>query len=253
MKAKIVYAPGHPEAKLLAETLASKGMPPEAELIYRARNSVYSLTLPDSSVVNIKAFKEPGAINSYVYTHLRKSKARRSFENSLRLTEMGFGTPEPLAYVEITDGARLRGSFYVSRQLRADDMRHWEQKTDAEPLLRALASEMARLHTAGVWHKDFSPGNILYRPTKQGGYTFYLIDVNRMEFGVHDRDKLMDNFRAINIESHPETMRLARYYAEAQGLDPEATAREADRRLCAYLRKKQRLRSIKALLRLRRS
>lgn len=232
-----------------AASLAENGVPAEARLIYQARNRVYAYTLPDGREVNIKAFKVPRALNPYIYTLLRKSKARRSYENSERLRGMGFHSPAPLAYVEVRSGVRLRESYFVSEQLKADDMRHWETKPDCAPLLEALAAEMVRLCDAGVWHKDLSPGNILYTRNSSGGYLFSYIDLNRMKFGV-GREKIYRRmFRAVNIESMDETMRLGRLFGLAAGIDPMDAATEAGRQLQAYRDKKRRLRALKNIFR----
>ena len=63
MGVNIVINPSHPEILALAQTLATEGVPQDARLIYRARNSVYALSLPDGTAVNIKAFRPPSAPN----------------------------------------------------------------------------------------------------------------------------------------------------------------------------------------------
>ena len=245
MAITIHTTPGHPEIDSLCRRLAEEGVPPEAKLIYRARNSVYTLALSDGTEVNIKAFKVPRGLNPYIYSFIRKSKARRSFINSLRLMQHGLNAPEPLGYVEVRRGPRLAESYFVSRQIKADDMRHWEEKPDSAPILHALAEEMHKFHREGVWHKDFSPGNILYTVTPDGKYRFYYIDLNRMKFGVHDRARQMKMFRAVNIESEDETARLGRYYAEAAGLDPDVYSQEARRQLRDFLSRKHKLHALK--------
>ncbi len=245
MRTTIVVNPDYRQMTRLAETLAGKGVPPEAECIYRGRNRIYRLVY-EGVEVNIKAFRVPGNIKSYIYGAMT-SKARRSYDNSVRLQELGFNVPDPIAYVEIHDGPALKESYYVCRQLHAKDVRLWENMPDNEPLVRAVALELSRLHKAGVWHKDFSPGNVLYTGNAASGYKMYLIDVNRMQFGVTSKRSLMDNFRAINIVPE-ETERLARYYAEYMGLDPDATSREALRVLRRFLRKKDILHGLKRIV-----
>ena len=78
-------------------------------------------------------------------------------------------------------------------------------------------------------------------------YRFYLIDINRMSFGVHSRKRLMDNFSRIDIESADATAVLARRYALAAGIDPEATADRARAQLQKYLRNKRRHHMLKRL------
>ncbi len=225
--------------------LASNGVPSDATLIYSARNRVYTIER-GGYLLNIKAFRCPSFPNCYVYGRFRQTKARRSYQNSLRLAEMGFRAPTPVAYIEETAAGRMGKCYYVSLQLKADDLRDWVKKPDREPLLRALAAEMVRLHRAGVFHKDFSPGNVLY--TSNGGeYQFYLIDLNRMQFDVRSHSTLMRNFRSIYIENEAETVHLARLYAEAAGLDVAATEGEARAQFAAYHRQKKFNRRIKSL------
>lgn len=246
MRVTAMVADGHPEIECLVKTLVADGVPDDARIIYRGRNRVYALKLADGSEVNIKAFKIPRVLNPYIYTVLRKSKARRSYENSLQLLSYGIRVPEPLAYIEIRNGLKLGRSYYISRQIEAQNMRDWDDKPDTEPLLRALAREIVKIQQAGVLHKDFSPGNVLYTGNQTDGYTFYYIDLNRMKFGVHDHARLMGMFRAISLDPD-QTGRLARYYGEAAGIDPELAEREGRAALQNYLDKKSRLRRLKKM------
>jgi tRNA A-37 threonylcarbamoyl transferase component Bud32 len=226
--------------------LAETGVPADATIIYKARNRVYTISRGGYEL-NIKAFRCPKFPNNVIYGTLRESKARRSMENAERLISMGFNTPTPVAYIETREHGCLRESYYVSLQLKSDNLRDWTEKPDCEALLSAFAAETYRLHSAGVYHKDFSPGNVLY--TSDGGtYKFYLIDLNRMQFGVKSHAKLMHNFKCINIESADETAHFARLYAAAAHCDAaamEATAREELRK---YLKRKETLHKIKKIL-----
>lgn len=249
MKAKIIISPQYARLTPLIQAIADSGVPAEATEVYRARNVIYSLGTIDGISLSIKAFHAPSLINSLVYTHLRRSKAQRSYENARRLISMGFDTPDPVAYIEIHCGVRLTRSYYICRQIDgAEDLRLWHLRNAATmtPVLDGLAQYMVRLHRAGVYHKDFSPGNILYR-NENGAYRFYLIDINRMSFGVHSHKRLMDNFSRIDIESAEATADLARRYALAAGINTETTAAEAVARLQGYLRGKRRHRMLKRL------
>lgn len=242
----IVDNPQMQQLRQLVEEITHNGVPDDAAVIYKGRNTVYALKRGDDNI-NIKAFHRPSLFNAFVYTLFRKSKADRSFANASRLIQLGINSPTPIGYGEERDRHRLLRSYYFSNQLASQNMRDWEQKPDCEPLLRAFAQEIVKLHQAGVWHKDFSPGNILYTGNADEGYTFYYIDLNRMKFDVTDRAKLMSMFRAINL-SHAETERIARYYAEAAGLNPDETARVALNELDKYLAGKRRKRWLKKLL-----
>lgn len=243
-------SPQYQHLRAVVDDIATNGVPADAVEIYRARNRVYTLQR-EGITLNIKAFKVASFPNNYIYTTLRRSKARRSMENARQLMAEGFHTPDPVAWIEVRDGARLKQSYYISIQLdNAADMRCWQDNPAAMAALPAMAHLLAHLHHKGVWHKDFSPGNILWTLTPDHGYRFYLIDLNRMRFGVHNRKRQMSNFAAINIESEAETAHLARLYAEAYGdeSDPYLIERAALQARRHYLRRKQRLHFLKRLL-----
>ena len=93
---------------------------------------------------------------------------------------------------------------------------------------------MARLTAAGVLFRDFSPGNVLLK-RDSGGFTF--VDVNRTDFNVKSRRRMMTMFRRINIVPE-ETARLARAYARALGEDEAAMEAAALKVLRRFLWKK---------------
>lgn len=228
-----------------AAEIAAAGMPEDAEIIYKGRNRVFKLTRNGEELC-VKAFRCPGFFNSFIYTNIRTSKAQRSFDNANTLLEAGIGTPDPRAWIECKSGGRLKESYFISKYIPTENMRQWEEKPDNETLLREFAHEIVKFHNAGIYHKDFSPGNALYAPDGDRHYKFYFVDLNRMEFGVHDRKKLMRNFRAINLLEE-ETARLARIYADEAGIGPEAAAREAIRNLKCYKASKARHRAMKRI------
>lgn len=249
MRNIIVTNPAFGEINSIVGQIALVGPPAGAEVIYGGRrNTVYRFTYRGVDLT-VKAFHKPRFINSWVYTTLRKSKARRSFENASWLNASGFHSPAPVGYSEERRCGRLRRSYYTCLYLPSENMRYCDKKADADPLLRALAVEMVRLHRAGVLNKDFSPGNILYTGSASEGYTFHYVDVNRMDFGVYDTRKQMRNFRALSL-SREQLKILARYYAEAAGSDPAAMEREALSRLDGYERSQRRKRFFKRILKL---
>lgn len=243
MAVKIHINPDFSSLLPFLNELASSGVPSDATLIYSARNKVYTLQR-GGFLLNIKAFRSPSFPNCFIYGSLRQTKARRSFQNAMHLADLGFVSPTPVAYIENRSAARVGLCYYVSLQIKADDLRNWIDKPNAEPLLRALAAEMVRLHRAGVYHKDFSPGNVLYT-YNDGKYHFYLIDLNRMKFNVHSQRTLMRNFRSIYIESEAETLHLARLYADAAGLNSASVVNMARTQFAAYHRQKKFTRNIK--------
>lgn len=224
--------------KAMVAHVSAGEVAPEAVEVYRGRRNRLFYLPPGTGgndlgmPVNVKAFRVPPFPNGYVYRTFRHSKARRSFDNAMELRRLGFGTPLPLAYSEVHCGPwpgawiKMTHSYYFCEQLPYPNIRNCETRDDSLELTRALGCEMARLHRAGVWFHDFSPGNILVNRTAGGEYEFFYVDLNRMEFGVTDEKLLMLNFKSISWDI-PWIGRLAREYAVAAGLDPETTSTEA--------------------------
>lgn len=239
--------PKYESLRPVVEAIASGGVPADRRMVYDGpRNKVYALSRGGVEL-NIKAFHRPRWPNSIIYGKLRRSKAERSYRHALSLLELGIGTPEPVAYIETFEGMSMRETYYISLQVEASTVRDWERLPHADELVEALARDMARLHAAGVLHRDFSPGNVLYTRSPRGEYRFYYVDLNRMELGVHDRALLMRNFRCIHL-SLDQTLRLARAYARVTGQDEVKIVYEATRQVMRYRSEKARIAALKSLI-----
>ena len=143
----------------------------------------------------------PVFANRIVYRFFRKSKARRAYEYALRLTGLGIRTPQAIAYIESYSDGLLADSYLVTlydpysrlmREFHTDDSLTEEGKK----ILRAFAAYSVHLHDAGVLHKDYSPGNILFC-VSGGDVDFSLLDINRMYFGCIARKKRLRNFHRL--------------------------------------------------------
>jgi serine/threonine protein kinase len=202
----------------IIETFGEKG----STVDDRGRNVIKKFELPELTV-NVKSFKPPHLINSFAYKYVRKSKARRSFEYALKLLEKGIQTPEPLAYFEYSGLWGLDKSFYFSRHLLYEytfyDLIDNYREKRFEALLRQFSKFAFELHEKGVYHKDFSAGNILI--TQDGGQSsFYLIDLNRMKFVELDFDLRMKNLSRLTEDE--EVLRImAEEYSAISGWDFE--------------------------------
>jgi len=166
------------------------------EQIKDARNKLKLFPFNDRQI-NIKSFKVPNLINQIVYKFIRKSKAQRSFEYANKLLDLGIGTPNPIAYYEFSSVFLYKRSFYVSEQLESD-LTYRELIMDFdypnhEEILRAFTRFTFRLHEKGINFLDHSPGNTLIKKISDD-YKFYLVDLNRMNFGVMSFEARMKNF-----------------------------------------------------------
>lgn len=165
------------------------------------RNVIKKVAI-DGVSINIKKFKTPNSVQALVYQFLRKSKAKRSYEFALKLTELEINTPSPVAYFE-RFSAGLKESFYVSEHLDYDfDFRvliHQPEFPDRDEILRQFTQFTFKLHENNVNFLDHSPGNtlVIKKEKERPKYEFYLIDLNRMRFETMDFDKRMFNLRRL--------------------------------------------------------
>lgn len=154
------------------------------------RNTIKLFEFEDLTV-NIKSFKIPHLFNRVVYQYFRKSKARRSYEYANALLKKGIGTPQPIAYFENSSWLGLKDSYYVSEHLEVDltfrELDIQPDYPDHENILRQFTRFSFDLHEKGIEFLDHSPGNTLIKNGIDGNYSFYLVDLNRMNF-----DKSLD-------------------------------------------------------------
>ncbi|MBZ9630590.1 Kdo domain containing protein [Salegentibacter sp. LM13S] len=162
------------------------------------RNEIKKFNLEGEKIV-VKSFKVPNIINKVAYKYLRKSKARRSFENATYLKEHNLGTPAPIAYAE-EEGLLYGSSYYLCEealcQLTIRELIHDPGYPDRENILREFARFTFKLHENNVNFLDHSPGNSLIEKTPEG-YRFSLVDLNRMEFKTMGFEDRMKNFHRI--------------------------------------------------------
>jgi hypothetical protein len=173
------------------------------------RNKIKLFDL-ENKTINIKSFKIPNIINQVAYKYFRKSKARRSYEYANKLLENGIGTPQPIAYAEDFKLSGLEKSFYISEHLQAEltfrELVLQPDYPDHENILRQFTRFTFDLHQKGIEFLDHSPGNTLIKEEAKNAYSFYLVDLNRMNFhDVMDFDSRMKNFNRLT----PKTEMLA--------------------------------------------
>lgn len=188
----------------------------QGELLYKGRNQIRLFVVGDKKKVVVKRYKRHDIIKTLAYTFFRKNKARRSYENAVSLTQRGFHTPQAVAYMECTTAGLMTQVYYVCAYTDSEPIRPRliEQEPFDEALAVAYARYVARLHEAGVLHRDLNPTNVLFttthhpspttyhpspttyhlspttyhlspnphHPSSTTQYAFELIDINRMQF-----------------------------------------------------------------------
>ena len=196
----------------------------EGKTIYKSRNEIKVFTI-DGIEINVKRYKVPIFINRLIYTFLREPKAVRAYEYAVRLKEKGFETPEPIAYILFKKNGLLEDSYFISIQSSYQTLYKVGQTpaVENEDVYRALGAYVAELHEAGIYHADFSPGNVLYTYTNEG-IRFSLIDINRMRFGEVPLKKGCANFARLWGQEAAFHM-MAASYAKVRRFDPAVCLR----------------------------
>lgn len=217
---KIVINPDYQRFAAFIRTLPER-FDREGITIYKARNEI-KVFEAEGVKLNVKRFKVPHFINRVAYTFFRPSKVLRSYTYAVELQARGGDTPPPVGYILFKKGGLIHYSYFISLQYDYEPMYEPGKHPVAEnaDLFEAMARYTAWIHSRGIYHEDYSPGNILYKRTPEG-IKFCLVDINRMRFGPVSVEKGCANFA--RLWGGEEVFRLlARTYAEARGADPEA-------------------------------
>lgn len=161
--------------------------------IHKARNEIKIIDFNGESLV-VKSFKIPSILNKIVYTFFRDSKAKKSYENSIKIIDF---VPKPIGYVEFKKFGLMHESYFVSENFKYDfTIREPLLQTDfknKDGVFKAFAKFTYRLHEQGIFHLDYSPGNILIKKENES-YIFKIVDINRMEFKHLSLDERLKNF-----------------------------------------------------------
>lgn len=197
----------------------------QGKTIFHKRNEIKVFEGFGPTLVNVKKYRVPIFINRIAYTLFRKPKAVRAYHNALRLQQAGVGTASPIGYFLSRRMGLLAESYFVSEQLDMDDTydRGRMPTEGQEDFYIALARYTAKIHTAGIYPKDYSPGNILYK-VENGDFSFAMVDTNRMRFGTVTVEEGCANFA--RLWGRDSAFRLmAGEYAAARGADKETCIR----------------------------
>jgi serine/threonine protein kinase len=192
---------------------------------YKGRNAIKVLSFLGQDIV-VKSFRIPHMINKFAYTFFRDSKAKKSYDNSLKIIDF---VPEPLAYTEFFRFGLLYDSYFLCRDFKYDftirEVFLDYEFPDREKIFAAFAAFTYALHEEGIEHLDYSPGNILIKKDK-GTYMIKTIDVNRMRFGHLSRQKRLENFAKL-WASDEDITAIATFYAQKMQIDEKEAIKMA--------------------------
>lgn len=148
-------------------------------IIHNARNQIRVFDV-NGHKINVKKFCIPPIVNRILYSlGLRTPKALTTYRNAQEILKRGFHTPAPYGYRIERNGGLINYSYFVSEQV--ENMRQIRDAGNDPALIKAVAKYAADMHAKGLFHRDFTPGNILYR-LENREYHFMLVDINRFRF-----------------------------------------------------------------------
>lgn len=197
----------------------------QGTLVYDGRrNTIKSFKVNDSLTINVKRYHKPSYFNKIIYSfNIRKPKGLRAFTYPYILKKKKIETPQSVAYIEQRNVFNLlEYSYYVYVNCNYTNTLYemgWERMPEVGEKAHALALFTAHIHNQKVLHKDYSPGNILYKKDSKG-YHFAIIDINRMNFKEVDLKTGCANFA--RLWGNKETfIYIAKQYAKARHFDEE--------------------------------
>lgn len=189
--------------------------------LHEGRNIVKLLEIDGVKFV-VKSFVRISTFNRILYGSLRKSKAMRSYLHAIRLRRLGIDTPEEVAVAEVRRRGMMRYCYYISRYSDYAPLspvtERYMRSDEAKAVLDALVQFLAKMHWAGVLHRDLNVGNILWKQTATDGgaqYAFQIIDINRMSFKTTlSMRQRLNNLRRLSCGASAYLYILQQYAAE---------------------------------------
>ena len=166
-----------------------------------------------------KQFATPSLWRGIIYGWFCKSKAQRSYEYAKRIAGL---TPTPVAYREIRYCGILRQSWYVCKQSECkytfNDLIHNKSFHNRTEILKAIGCFTAELYKRGIFHQDYSGGNILFN---EDGSRIEMVDLNRIQFYHHiPIKKGLKLFERLNIDKEALSI-MGTAFAQELDLDAE--------------------------------
>ena len=129
-------------------------------------------------------------------------------------------TPTPIAYREVRVCGVLKESWYACEVSKCshtfNELIGAPDFPNRKEILNAIGRFSAVLHQKGIWHRDYSGGNILFN---EDGSRVEVIDLNRICFCKRmSQPQQLQNFERLNIDREA-LMTMAKAYAKAMGED----------------------------------
>jgi len=151
------------------------------QTIHKARNELKIIEHNNMQTI-VKSFKKPHYLNRIVYSYFKDSKAKKSYEYSLKISKF---TPQAISYIEFYENNLIKESYFISEKFDYDftirEALLDKNFKDRDKIFHSFAKFTLALHNDNIFHEDYSPGNILIQE-KNDTFIFKVVDINRMSF-----------------------------------------------------------------------
>jgi len=196
--------------------------------------TVYRVALPGLCIY-LKHYRLPD-LRAWLRQLVRPAKARMEFDRALAVAARRVPTVFPVALGERCNGSGPSDSFLITQGLEGTESLsdfiektfprfERQRQTRLRPLLAAALGEfVARLHDAGIVHKDLHAANLLVRLGPGDCPSLYLIDLHDVHLGralnwQASRDNLVMLNRWFALRaSRPDRYRFWRAYCRTRRL-----------------------------------
>ncbi|HMF12658.1 MAG TPA: lipopolysaccharide kinase InaA family protein [Gemmataceae bacterium] len=171
--------------------------------------SVYAVALPGLSV-HVK-YNRLSSARAWLRELARASKARSECRQALGVTARHVPTVTPVAVGECVRGPGKRESFLITRSLEASTpldvfvlrdipaLSPGHQVGIRQRLAVSLGEFLARMHEAGIVHRDLHAGNVMVGRSEAGEPRLHLLDLHSVRLGrVLDWPASRDNLVVFN-------------------------------------------------------
>ncbi|MGQ0442281.1 MAG: lipopolysaccharide kinase InaA family protein [Methylophilaceae bacterium] len=195
----LVLAKNADEATLLMHALHPNQLqsPQKKDALRHARNAIWAIEDPRDGLHEL-TIKQPITMYPHktIVDRFRPSKAKRSWNGAMELLRRDIATAQPVAYFEKVHDPSLKQNFYICEFVKADCtlgqiFAAFAQDKPAylnlnpENVYKQFAQFCHKMHSRGIYFRDFSGGNILVNISANDECCFSLIDTARIHAFNH--------------------------------------------------------------------
>jgi len=230
----LVLANNADEAELLIKALHPDTLsePKKSESLRHARNAVWAIEDPRNNANEITV-KKPIRMypHKVLFDRCKPSKAKRSWNGTMELLRRDIGAAQPVAFFEKDDDPTLKQNFYICERVKADcsigqifsaftkgETSHLELTRDQ--VFKQFAQFTHKMHSRGVYFRDYSGGNILVSIKPDEQLAFSLIDTARIRSfntGISLKLRIADLTRACHKLTPKDRSQFMQTYLALSG------------------------------------